>query len=255
MIRDVRAVPYGRPASEALADVVAGAKAGRALAPVTVVVSSNLAGLSARRLLGGGAVGGQGIANVAFVTPFRMAEFLAADLLHDRRPLTNPVLGAAIRRALAEAPGPFAEVAGHHATERALAGLYGELSHVSEATLDALEGAGWPATAAVAVYRRIAAQLGGFHGEDDVARAAAGRPDLVQALVPFGHVVWYLPEPLTPALGGLVRAVLAAADASVIVGVTGAPDADEPVLAACQRAGIEVPADDVAAVSAPLGSH
>jgi hypothetical protein len=70
-------VAHGRPAGEALARAVAAAKAGRALAPVTVIVASNFAGLTARRLLGAGLVGG-GIANVTFVTPFRLAELLAA---------------------------------------------------------------------------------------------------------------------------------------------------------------------------------
>jgi ATP-dependent helicase/nuclease subunit B len=173
------------------------AKGVGSLAPVTVVVASNFAGLSARRLLAGDAARGRGVANVQFVTPFRLAEILSGDLLLGPRPTTNPVVGAAIRRVLVDEPGPFAEVAGHHATETALTSLYGELSHVSEATLTALGGAG--GSAAVNAFRSIAARLGGFHGEDDVARAAAERPDLDTALEPLGHLVWYLPEPVTPA--------------------------------------------------------
>ncbi|HLF41488.1 MAG TPA: hypothetical protein VI854_08445, partial [Acidimicrobiia bacterium] len=225
MTPDLRVVPHGRPATEALAAVVAAAKRRSPLAPVTVVVPSNLVGLAARRLLGSGLVaaaagdgdgrgGPRGIANVAFVTPFRLAELLSADLLHDRRPITNPVLGAAVRRALDETSGPFSDVAHHHATEMAFAALYGELSHVSEETLTALEGAGGSAALAVEVFRSIAAHLAAFHGEDDVARAAAGRPDLGRALAPLGHVVWYLPEPMTPALTRMVAAVRAATGAT-----------------------------------------
>lgn len=255
MISSVVVSPFGRPAGAALAAAVAGAKTGRPLAPVTVVVASNFAGLSARRLLASGLVGGSGVANVSFVTPFRLAELLAADLAADRRPITNPILGAAVRRVLAAEPGPFAGVAAHPATETAVAGLYGELSHVSPATLDVLERAGGQMAGAVRVVRAVAARLGGFSGEDDLARAAAARADLADAAAPLGHVVWYLPEPPTPALSELLAAVLAVAPSTVIAGVTGAPGADEAVLAACRRVGVDVPAGDVAAVEAPTGSH
>src|SRR5687768_4908134 len=86
VISDVSVVPYGRPAGEALISVVADVKGAHPLTPVTVVVSSNFTGLSARRLLASGIAGGRGVVNAQFVTPFRLAELLSADLLHDRRP-------------------------------------------------------------------------------------------------------------------------------------------------------------------------
>jgi hypothetical protein len=49
---EVEVVGFGRPATEALARRLAGAKAGgHPLDPITVLVPSNTAGLSARRLL------------------------------------------------------------------------------------------------------------------------------------------------------------------------------------------------------------
>jgi hypothetical protein len=252
VIEQVRVVAHGRPAGEALAGVLRAVKAGRPLAPVTVVVPSNFAGLAARRLLGGGSLGGSGVANVAFVTPFRLAELLASDRLGGRRPLTNAVLGSAVRRALAQHPGPFTAAAGHHGTERALAALHAELSHVSPATLATLEQAGGAAAAAVAHHRAVAALLAGFHDEDDVAQAAALRPDLAAALGPYGHLVWYLPEPTTPALGRFLAAAVRAAPATAVVALTGDPEADAPVLAACRRAGVEVP--DTARPAPPVAS-
>ncbi|HAY68123.1 MAG TPA: hypothetical protein DCY82_07530, partial [Acidimicrobiaceae bacterium] len=112
---------YGRAASAALARAIVDAKAGVALAPVTVIVPSNFAGLAARRMLGSGDLGVAGVANVNFVTPFRLAELLAVGELPGRRPLTKPVLGAAVRRALADDPRHFRNVRDHQATERALA--------------------------------------------------------------------------------------------------------------------------------------
>ena len=69
---EVQSVAYGRDGTEALSDAIRAAQDGDPLAPVTIVVPSNLAGLSARRTL---AEQG-GIANVAFDTPFGLAERL-----------------------------------------------------------------------------------------------------------------------------------------------------------------------------------
>ena len=126
VIELVEVVAYGRAASEALAAGVTSAKAAGPLVPVTVIVPSNFVGLSARRLLGSGALehGGKGgVANVSFVTPFRLAEMTAADLLLEQQPITNPVLGAAVRQVLANDPDVYRPVAQHEATEAALAAL------------------------------------------------------------------------------------------------------------------------------------
>lgn len=253
MIGDVRVVAYGRPAGAALAGVVEEAKAGRPLDPVTVVVASNFAGLSARRLLAAPDQGGRGLANVQFVTPFRLAELLAGDRPTGVRPLTNPVLGAAVRRALAAQPAPLSTVAEHQATEAAFARLYAELSHVSDATLEVLAAAGGLPASGVAVFCRIRALLAGFAGEDELARAASGRGDLAEAAGPLGHFVWYLPQPLTPALTSLLGAVLVAAPSTVILGVTGVDAADAPVLATCERAGVTLEAAPTGSVQ--VGSH
>nr|MDQ3385455.1 hypothetical protein [Actinomycetota bacterium] len=125
---EVDAVAYGRPATKAVAARIAAAKAGHPLDAVTVIVPSNQAGLSVRRLLGSGTLGASGLANVDFVTPFRLAELLGSAELGERRPLTNPVLAAGARAVLATEPGIFAEVAGHQATAAAVVELYAELS-------------------------------------------------------------------------------------------------------------------------------
>ncbi len=238
MIRNVVTVGYGRPASLALARAVAEAKGGAALAPVTVVVPSNFTGLSARRLLGSAELGVAGIANVSFLTPFRLAELLAADQLLSTRPLTRPVLGAAVRRALAASPGPFAKVAEHHATEAALVGMYAELGNISAAARDRVAEHGRTARAAVNLYDAIAGYLGAFHDEAAVLRAAVERPLLAQALEPFGSVVWYLPSATHLPFAYLLSVVLTVAPSSVIVGLTGAEEADDAVLEVCRRAGV-----------------
>ncbi|MFP3906788.1 MAG: PD-(D/E)XK nuclease family protein [Acidimicrobiales bacterium] len=242
MIRDVHTVAFGRNATEALAGAIVRAKHAGPLSPVTVVVPSNFAGLSLRRLLGGGALGAPGLANVGFLTPYQVAQRLAPPSLRGLRPVTNPVLGAAVRRALADDPGPFAEVASHPATEASVATLYGELSQVSAATLDALEESGGISATAVALHRRVARHLTGFYGEPELARAVVSRPDLVAAAAPLGHLVWHLPEPTSPTLDTVVAELATALDTTVIVGLTGVADADAAVLELCERSAIPMPA-------------
>ncbi len=248
VIEAVETSGYGRPASEVLAAVVGRAKQAGPLAPVTVIVPSNFVGLSVRRLLGSGALTSgsrSGVANVAFVTPFRLVELVAADLLLDKAPITNPVLGAAVRQVLADDPDIYRPVADHEATEAALASLFAEMSNVDEAGLESIEDEGSRAAElAVKFYRRIAARLDDFHTEHDLATAAAERADLDDRLRPFGHVVWYLPAPVTPAIGRFVGEVLHRAESStVIVGVTGAQQADRPVWRALEAAAVShVPA-------------
>ncbi len=248
VIESTQFVPYGRPATEALVQIIGRVQSNDPLAAVTVIVPSNLVGLSVRRVVGSGAmsVGDRaGLANVGFVTPFQLAEHVAADLLLDTRPITNPVLGAAVRRALAEDPGPYGPVAHHEATEQALAGLFSDLSNVDDAALEAIvEEGSRAAELAVGFYRTIASHLGGFHTERDLAVAAGGRADLAEQLERFGHVVWYLPTPTSAALRDFIGRVLTdAASSSVIVGVSGGKEADELVFHTCTDASVAIPSD------------
>lgn len=229
---------YGRPATEALAEVVDEAKQGRALAPVTVVVPSNFAGLAARRVLGSGRLGLNGIANVNFFTPLRLAELLSVGRLRDQRPLTNPVLGAAVRRALATDPHHFRNVRDHQATEEAIAAVVGELGNVGARGLEAIEAGGGDAGGVISLYRAVKEHLRGFHDEADMARAAAHRSDLAGVLAPYGHVVWYLPGPTTAPLATMMRSVLEVADSTVIVGRSGDVAADREVVRTLRIAGI-----------------
>src|ERR1700727_644471 len=117
---DIRWVRYGRPAAEELRASICLAKGGEPLAPVTIVVPSNYVGVASRRLLAAGTLGavcdrGSGVAAVSFITVCRLAELLGSTQLasQGRRPVSTPVLAAALRGALTRDPGIFAPVAGH----------------------------------------------------------------------------------------------------------------------------------------------
>ncbi|MCC7078505.1 MAG: hypothetical protein IT198_15385, partial [Acidimicrobiia bacterium] len=256
MIGETRILGHGREASEALARSIEAAKTHSPLAPVTVVVTSNFAALAARHLLGSGRVGaGVGIVNVSFVTPVELATLLATGQLADSHPLTNPVLGAAVRRVLAAETGPLRRVAAHVATETALAALYAELSRISDEARARLTAAGGRAGEAVRIHAAVQAELDGFHAETDVADAAAGRADLETALASFGHVIWYLPEPLPPALRRLVTRVIEVAPSTVLVALTGVPEADFAVLETCRAAGVAVPEDAGTGIEVVVAPH
>jgi len=131
-------VAAGRPFTHAVRDAVHRLKSGDPLHPVRVIVPSNIAGLSLRRMLGSRILDDRnivipaGIANVAFSTPFQFASLLAAPALaaQGKRPLTTPVLAAAVRHALSTNPGRFGVVAEHVATESALIRMYGEITEL-----------------------------------------------------------------------------------------------------------------------------
>src|SRR5215213_2488750 len=126
------ATAYGRAAIELLARQVDEVKAGNPLAPVTVVVASDHAAVAARRAL---ASRPGGVANVTFLTLHRLAERLAGPMMAaaGRRPISAPVVAAAVRAVLDEAPGVFRPVADHAATERALVAAHRELAAVPDA--------------------------------------------------------------------------------------------------------------------------
>src|SRR6476659_3903228 len=166
-VAEVQGVAYGRAATAALHEAIRAAQIDDPLAPVTVVVPSNLAGLSARRTL---AEGG-GIANVGFVTPFALAERLgrARSAAAGLAPITEPVLVAAIRVELRTDPGFFGPVAEPAATESALARRYAELSRARPATRDRIRREGSArAQALVGLFERVRARLQGYVDEDDL---------------------------------------------------------------------------------------
>src|SRR6476659_9872742 len=151
---------YGSAALTALRRVVASAKSADPMAPVTIVVPNNVAGIVARRHLAAGLGDGRtGVAAIDVTTLERLAERLAAPSLAPRRPVTPPVLAAAWRSALATEPGVFAEVAGHPATVQALAAAHRVLRDVDETALDDIEGLGGLAAEVVRLHRMVAAAL------------------------------------------------------------------------------------------------
>ena len=171
---------YGRPAVAALHAQIVAAKRDEPLAPVTVVVPTNSVGVATRRLLASGELGpitsrGTGVVGVNFLTVYRLAELLAAPALAaaGRRPVSTPVVAAAVRRALADAPGLFAPVAEHPATEEALAAVHRELGDLDDRALDVLARQSARARDVVRLHRAVEATLAsGWYAEHDLMAVA-----------------------------------------------------------------------------------
>ncbi len=239
---EVHTTRYGPAATDRLADEIVVLKGGDVLAPVTVVVPSNYAGISIRRAL---AQRPGGIAAVTFTTLARVAERMAGSVLAaaGRRPVSGPVLAGSVRKVLAADPGRFETVRDHSATELAVVSAHRELAGLSRNALEAVAEAGGLPADVIRVSQAVRADLAsGWYDERDLLLAAA---QLVEDRGGVGQpVVIHLLQHLTFPEAALLRALGDQQLVVVNVGLSGDEQADQSVLEAHARAGIEVPLDE-----------
>ncbi len=237
-------VAYGPPASSALASEIRRAKGDDPLAPVTVVVPANHVGVAARRRLASGAAGtvctrGSGVAAVTFLTVYRLGELLGSAHLagEGRRPVSSPVVGAALRAALAADPGVFGPVRDHPATETALVEAYRELRDLSDEALDAVATQSRRARDVVRLHREAHRALApSWYDEEDLLDAAGAVVRLGTAAVDgLGRVVVYLPQRLTRHGAALLRTVAETTELVVVAGACGDAAADEETARSVRR--------------------
>lgn len=255
--------PYGPPSADALVAAVTRHKEGDPLRPVTIVVPANSVGVAARRLLARTETGtGIGIVAATLVTLYRLGELLGAPALAaaGRRPVSTPVVAAAARGVLRDAPGLFATVADHPSTEEAFVRVHHELSALDTATLDQLATA--PPSSArarevVRVHRAMRERLAAdWYDERDLLEAATATVEAGSSLLgDLGRVVVQLPQQVSPAAAALLQSIARVTDVTVVAGLTGVSRADAAVRGAVARLGLEVTDDAVAAVVPPTGTH
>jgi RecB family exonuclease len=241
----VTTTAYGRPALEALRAAVAQVKGGDAMAPVTVLVPNNIAGIVARRFLARGlSEEGNGVSGIYFSTLPRLAEQLAAPTLtaEGRRPATRPVTAATIRQRLDANPGSFGRVAGHPSTARALGRAMSALRDVPDTTLTSLESASSLVRDVVRLHRETAAALQPhWYDVTDLLRTATmmvhATPSVTAEL---GPVLLYLPQDLSHAETAFARSLAGQTDLRVIAGLTGSARADRGVVTTLTALGSEV---------------
>ncbi len=246
MVFDCVTTAYGPAAHKALATAVAQAKGGDPLALVTVVVPNHYVGLAARRALGRRQHNGTaGMAAVAFETAYKLAEHLGGAEMagQGRRGVSSAVIAAAVRTALRHDPGHFRGVETHPATERALTRAHRELSELDSGQLAALARQSLRARDVVRIHREVAEALApDFSNEQQLARAAAAavraRPSEAQRRL--GRMIVFLPQSITGSQAHLLQAVSEVTATTIVVGATGAEDADATVRASLRRLGTDL---------------
>jgi RecB family exonuclease len=256
--------PYGPPAADALRATVAEHKQDDPLRPVTVVVPTNYVGVASRRMLADTTRGpvsdrGVGIVGITFLTLYRLAELLGAPRLAgaQRRPVSTPVIAAAVRRALAAEPGLFRDVAEHPTTEQSLVAVHRELSDCPPRVLDRIAAASPRAADVVRVHRAVRRTLAReWFDERDLMDAAIGAVDDGSAVLgDLGAIVCYLPQDISAPAAALLGALGARTDVVVIAGRTGVDRADAPVVRSLQRLGLSADGNGRGAAAVPTPSH
>jgi RecB family exonuclease len=221
-------VAYGAASLDALAVAVRAAKGGDPLAPVTVIVPTNTAGVMARRALGrrGGA------AALDVLTLYRLAELLGSPSLldEDRKPVSTPVVDLAVKQVLRTFPGRFRRVADHPSTVVALRDLYREVRVAGPAALAVLgrSGRGREPGRILADVERLLSPAWYDEGDLMVRATARARGGLPARL---SRVVVQLPEQLRPLDVELLRALGDAGSVELVTALTGDRDADAAVVA------------------------
>ena len=252
--------PYGRPAAERLRDRIAAAKADDPLRPVTIVVPTNYVGVSTRRLLASGRLApvterGTGIVGLTLLTVYRLAELLGAPALAatGRRPVSTPVIAAAVRRVVAAEPGLFADVASHPSTEESLVRAYRELSELRPEALDRLARRSARAADVVRIHRTVQGSLQDewFVEADLMASAIGAVQGSASVLQDLGTVLVYMPQGLSLPAAELLTAVAEHSRIEVVAALTGQSKADVDVERGLRRLGLSLPDPEPAKPPAP----
>jgi len=231
-------LPHGAPVQEALRVLIAGAKQDDPLAPVTVVVPSNYAGLSLRAQLG---LAGP-VVNVRFLVLARLAELLGAPRLAGRRkPLTPWKRAEAIRASLVGHTGIFQDLQEHPATEHALDVTFRDLRQAHEGALDHLAGSSRRGAEVVALYRRFRQLTGDGYDTEDLAEAAAAAVlENSPTLRDVGRVILYVPRSLSPEETALIRALIQQDMADIIFGLTDEEQVDQDTRDLAAMLGLDI---------------
>ncbi|MHB8245418.1 MAG: PD-(D/E)XK nuclease family protein [Acidimicrobiales bacterium] len=224
----IERVRPGRQAEDALVAAVGRAQASDRLAEVSVVVRSPMVGLDLRRRLAArGAFAGTRF------TPFsRLIELIGAPEseagLSERRPLTEAVLGAAIRVALQRAPGVLAGAAEHPATEESLARAYRLLRPLEASDRRRIGSMSKRAGDVVQIVQAVRELLeAGWYDLDDLALRANRKIERGEMdAADVGAVVLHLPDPFGAAQLSFVQALAGITDVTVLAGVVDDPAGD-----------------------------
>lgn len=224
--------PYGPPARERLARLVAAAKASDSLAPVTVVVPTQYSGLSLRRAV----AGGSGLLNVRFMVVARVAEYLGAPGIaaQGKQPLSPMVELAAIRSIAGEMAGHglLGGVAHHSSLHLSLRDTFHDLARLAEPDLNRLAQTDSLRAQTIEWHHRFRERTRSYYHREELAAAAAKavRAGSAEAtLQDLGVVIFFLVQELSPAEEAMARVLGESGRGAMILGLTGESEVDQAV--------------------------
>ncbi len=220
---------YGIPARERLAQLIAEAKGDDLLAPVTIAVPTQYAGISLRRSLSTK----NGLVNVRFMVPPRLAEYLGSPELakQEKTPLSSIMELAAIRHFAKEmhGQGPLGDVAGHPRLHSSLRCTFRDLARLSEAGLTSLEGMDSLRAQIAKWYRLFLDLLHNHYDREELSWAAAAAVEegkVASVLKDLGFIIFHLVSDFSPGEVALVVALSKVRQCAVILGLTGETETD-----------------------------
>jgi ATP-dependent helicase/nuclease subunit B len=231
---------YGRDALLALRAKIADAKAGDPLAPVTVLVPTNVAGLHVRRALVGAAAGdGPGLAAVRFSTLRALATLLAEERIPEGRLPATPILSRlAAGRAIREAGDRFRPFADAPTAVQGIERTLADLRRSPTAAIERLEHTHPELARIYGAWRETLAAF--FDGEDLLDWALDAVREEAPILREAGQCILYLPEPAGFRERRLLRALRDADRLDAVFGRTGTESDDELRAFACDL-GFDLP--------------
>ncbi len=210
---------YGRPAYEELTVQVRKAKEGDPLREVLLIVPTELVKVSARRWLAAqGPAGGPGVAGLSIVSLYRLAESIAGPAAagQGRKPITTPVMLAAMRSLAACEGGLFTDVADHPQTARALVEASRSLRDVDPDLLPALAASDPLTGEVVRLHEAALAKLAGqYYDEAGLLAEASATVNSLPA------VVMFLPVNLSAAQTRFLTAIDSVTPVTAIIGLSG----------------------------------
>jgi ATP-dependent helicase/nuclease subunit B len=232
----------GAEAEDALAGTVRHAQRADPLATVTVVVRGHAVGLDLRRRLAErGPLAGTRTVTLRALTELLVTSGGGAGLagLAARRPLSRAALGAAIRLSLSEAPSVFTAALEHPSTETSLARSYDQLRPLSRGERAMLASMSPRAHDVVRIVDRCEGLLerSRYDAHDLTTAAVALLTSGTADLDAIGSVIVFLPDPLSSAEVGLLRALARCCPVTVMAGSTGDEAADAATEAMVEELG------------------
>ena len=233
-VERLQIVPFGAPATAALADLIAARKHGDPMRPVTVVMPSALAAVTVRRSLAADGLVATELVTFPSLVPRLATRVLASNGRRRLDPLEGRLV---IRSVLNETSGRLSTLGHHPATLAALADTFRELRPLDARELGALAAQSARSAEVVDLYRAYRRRVADHADDHDVLLAAA---EAVRSgdrvLDEIGDVIVHLPRRLGRTELEVLRELAARDRLWAIVGDRSLADELAPLLPSAPQA-------------------